>query len=291
MSFKNKSTERGNVMNFFTRNNPHNIEKNAEEQIKVQKAKMKAYGQLTEIELERLQKEEQLQPRIDEIDKLKMNIQGKKTLQKQAWTYQLSANVLSMISALMTISGIAGTSSLLNLVDAFTGKTGIFAIATALLQIIVVNLNKHSFEIKQNHFIDYKGVAKFKAIVIAVSMVGNFRYMSEIMPNSLFYTIVSFAVAISLDFGSMWISNLATNVQYRNYTNNETETDNKTRLDKLLYLVSDFCFGWIDRQYETKLANQDVAPQIELITDEPEISGYSEMPTRSLTDIANELIA
>lgn len=48
------------------------------------------------------------------------------------------------------------------------------------------------------------------------------------------------------------------------------------------------CMLWVN---ETKLANQDVAPQIELITDEPGISGYSVMPTRSLTDIANELIA
>lgn len=242
-------------MQFFNFNSPDRIEKDATKQIKVQRAKMKAYSQLTEIELEKLQSEEQLQPRIDEIDKLKMNILGKKTLQKQAWTYKISANALSLVSALMTICGIAGINSLFDIADAFIGKTGVFAVTAALLQMVVINLNKRSFEIKQNHFLDYKGIAKFKAIVIGVSMVGNFQYMNSIMPNNLFYTMVSLAVAISLDFGSIWISNLATNVKYRNYTNDDIELGQKTRLDKLLFLISDFCLGWIDRTYDAKFAN------------------------------------
>lgn len=278
-------------MNFF--NDPQKIENDVEEQVKVERAKMKAYRQSTEIELERLKDEERLQPRIDEIDKLKMNIQAKKALQKQAWTYRLSANILSTISALMTISGIAGTRNLFALTDAFRGKTGIFAIATALLQLIVINLNKYSHEIKKNHFADYKGVAAFKSIVIGVSMVGNFRYMSEIMPNSLFYKIVSLSVAISLDFGSMWISNLSTNVQYRNYTNNVVgaKADNKTRLEKFLYLATEFCFGWIDRMYDAKIATQSSIQQIGLITNKQEISGYSQTSEKSLADVAKELIA
>lgn len=258
---------------------PDRIERDADRQIKVQKAKTKAYGQITEMELERLQKEEQLQPKVDEIDKLKMNIQAKRTLQKQAWTYRLSANALSVVSALMTIAGITGTSSLLNLADAFTGKTGIFAIATALLQLIVINLNKRAFEIKKNHFMDYKGVSKFKAIVISVSMIGNFRYMSEIVPNSPFHMIVSLAVAISLDLGSVWISGLATNVQYRNYTNDTTKVSNKTKIDKLLYLISDCCLGWIDRQYDAKIATKE------------QNSSYSEMSTENLENEKYQLIA
>lgn len=266
--------------------NVDRIESDAEKQVKVQRAKMKAYGQLTEIELERLRKEEEIQPRVDEIDKLKMNIQGKKTLQKQAWLYRLSANALSVISALMTIAGIAGTNNLLDLVGAFTGKTGIYAIATALLQLNVVNLNKRSFEIKENHFADYKGVSKFKTIVIGISIIGNLRYMSGIMPNSPFYMIVSIAVAVALDFGSIWISSLATNVQYRNYTTDTSEIGDKTRLDKLLYLISDFCFGWIDRQYDARIAAKN-----EVVIERQGDSECSEIQAESLEDIARKLIA
>lgn len=258
--------------------NPDRIENDANKQIKVQKAKMKAYSQLTDIELERLKKEEEFQPRVDEIDKLKMNIRGKRTLQKQACLYRLSANALSVISALMTIAGIAGTNNLLDIAGAFTGKTGIYAIATALLQLNVIILNKRSSEIKQNHFADYKGISKFKAIVIGISMIGNFLYMSGIMPNSPFYMIVSLAVAIALDFGSIWISNLATNVQYRNYTADTSDVENLTRLDKLLYLISDCCFGWIDRQYddrinrknETDNEKQSALPCLEMASDRTE---------------------
>lgn len=275
---------------------PDQIERDADKQIKVQKAKMKAYGQLTDIELERLKKEEEIQPRVDEIDKLKMNIQGKKTLQKQAWLYRLSANALSVISALMTIAGIAGTKNLLDIAGAFTGKTGIYAIATALLQLNVIILNKRSSEIKENHFADYKGVSKFKAIVIGISMIGNFLYMRAIMPNSSFYMIVSLAVAIALDFGSIWISNLATNVQYRNYTNDTTKADNKTRFDKLLYIINDFCFGWIDSQYEARVAGKNKNVQA-CISDEVNASkaskhsDCSKIPDGSFKGIDQELVA
>lgn len=271
-------------------NNADRIESDANKQIKVQKAKMKAFGQLTDIELERLRLEEKVQPRVDEIDKLKMNIQGKKTLQKQAWLYRLSANALSVISALMTIAGIAGTNNLLDIAGAFAGKTGIYAIATALLQLNVIILNKRSSEIKENHFVDYKGVSKFKTIVIGISMIGNFLYMRGIMPNSPFYMIVSIAVAIALDFGSIWISNLATNVQYRNYTADTSEVGNKTRLDKFLYLISDYCFGWIDKQYDARIAGKNemvIAKQDASVCSEM----YSEMSAESLEDVARKLIA
>ena len=76
-------------MKFF--NDPQKIKNKFEKQIKKEKAKMEAQRQSIEIELERLKDKERLQPRIDEIDKLKMNIQAKKALQKQAWTYRLSA--------------------------------------------------------------------------------------------------------------------------------------------------------------------------------------------------------
>lgn len=230
-------------------NNARRIEKNANKQIEVEKARMKAMNVLTNLELEKLENESKLQPEVDRIATLKANIESKRTLQEKAWTYRMSANSLNMISALMTISGIAGTSSLFDLEQAFTGRTGIFACTTALLQIVVMNINKRDYEIKQNHFVDYKKVALFKGIVIGISMVGNYKYMAGIMPHSLFYNMVSIAVAFCLDNGACYLSNLATNVKYRNYTNDTTSKGNMTRLDKFLKLVSNKLFGWIDKEY------------------------------------------
>ena len=237
----------------FILRNEKSIESRANAQIKVEKAKMKAFEQLTDIELQKLRLEKDLMPKQDEIDRLKFNVRGTKALQKTAWTYRVCANALSLTSALMTISGIAGTNSLFSFYGAFTGKTGVFAVTTALLQLSVINLNKRNFEIKQKHFVDYKQIAKFKAIVVGISMVGNFRYMNGIMPHSAFYICVSGAVAVALDFGSMWLSNLATNVKYRNYTDDKEAGANKTRIDKLLCLVSDFFLGWIDKKYDEKI--------------------------------------
>lgn len=229
--------------------NARRIERNANKQIEVEKARMKAMNVLTSIELEKLENESRLQPEVDKIATLKANIESKRTLQAKAWTYRASANALNCISALMTISGIAGTQSLFDLGQAFTGKTGVFACTTALLQLVVMNINKRSYEIKQNHFVDYKKIALFKGIVIGISMVGNYKYMSGIMPHSMFYNMVSIAVAFCLDNGACYLSNLATNVRYRNYTNDTTSKGNMTRLDKFVRIVSNKLFGWIDKEY------------------------------------------
>lgn len=238
---------KGDVTMMFS--NARRIEKNANKQIEVEKARMKAMNVLTNLELEKLENESRLQPEVDRITTLKANLESKRTLQEKAWTYRLSANSLNVISALMTISGIAGTSSLFDLEQAFTGNTGIFACTTALLQLVVMNINKRDYEIKQNHFVDYKKIALFKGIVIGISMVGNYKYMAGIMPHSLFYNMVSIAVAFCLDNGACYLSNLATNVKYRNYTNDTTSKGNMTRLDKFLKLVSNKLFGWIDKEY------------------------------------------
>lgn len=229
--------------------NARRIEKNANRQIEVEKARMKAMNVLTNLELEKLENESRLQPEVDRIATLKANIESKRTLQGKSWTYRLSANALNCISALMTISGIAGTQSLFDLGQAFIGKTGVFACTTALLQLVVININKRAYEIKQNHFVDYKKIALFKGIVIGISMVGNYKYMSGIMPHSMFYNMVSIAVAFCLDNGACYLSNLATNVRYRNYTNDTTSKGNMTRLDKFVRLVSNKLFGWIDKEY------------------------------------------
>lgn len=229
--------------------NARRIERNANKQIEVEKARMKAMNVLTSIELEKLENESRLQPEVDKIATLKANIESKRTLQAKAWTYRLSANALNCISALMTISGIAGTQSLFDLGQAFTGRTGVFACTTALLQLVVMNINKRAYEIKQNHFVDYKKIALFKGIVIGISMVGNYNYMSGIMPHSMFYNMVSIAVAFCLDNGACYLSNLATNVRYRNYTNDTTSKGNMTRLDKFVRIVSNKLFGWIDKEY------------------------------------------
>lgn len=234
--------------------NARRIEKNANKQIEVEKARMKAMNVLTNLELEKLENESKLQPEVDRIATLKANIESKRTLQEKAWTYRMSANSLNCISALMTISGIAGTSSLFDLEQAFTGRTGIFACTTALLQLVAININKRAYEIKQNHFVDYKKIALFKGIVIGVSMVGNYKYMAGIMPHSLFYNMVSIAVAFCLDNGACYLSNLATNVKYRNYTNDTTSKGNMTRLDKFVRLVSNKLFGWIDKEYNKVFA-------------------------------------
>lgn len=230
-------------------NNAQRIERNANKQIEVEQARIKAMNVLTNLELEKLENESKLQPEIDRITTLKANLESKKILQAKAWTYRASATSLNVISALMTISGIAGTSSLFDLGQAFTGKTGIFACTTALLQLVVMNINKMDYEIKQNHFIDYKKISLFKGIVIGVSMVGNYKYMAGIMPNSFFYNMVSLAIAFCLDNGACYLSNLATNVKYRNYTNDTTSKGNMTRLDKFVKLASEKMFGWIDKEY------------------------------------------
>ena len=258
--------EREKIM--FILQNEKSIETRANAQIKVEKAKMKAFEQLTDIELQKLRLEKDLMPKQDEIDRMKFNVRGRKMLQKTAWTYRICANALSLTSALMTISGIAGTDSLFSIYSAFTGKTGVFAVTTALLQMSVINLNKRSFEIKQHHFIDYKQIAKFKAIVISISMVGNFQYMNGIMPHSTFYMCVSAAVAVSLDFGSMWLSNLATNVKYRNYTSDTEKGVNMSRADKLLRLVSYCLLGWIDKKYDEKFEGNPGTQQEAVKADE-----------------------
>ena len=234
--------------------NARRIERNANKQIEVEKARMKAMNVLTSIELEKLENESRLQPEIDKIATLKANIESKRTLQAKAWTYRASANALNCISALMTISGIAGTQSLFDLGQAFTGRTGVFACTTALLQLVVMNINKRAYEIKQNHFVDYKKIALFKGIVIGISMVGNYKYMTGVMPHSLFYNMVSIAVAFCLDNGGCYLSNLATNVKYRIYTNDTTSKGNMTRLDKFVKLVSNKLFGWIDKCYNDMLS-------------------------------------
>ena len=268
--------------------NARRIEKNANKQIEVEKARMKAMNVLTNIELEKLENESRLQPEVDRIATLKANTESKRTLQEKAWTYRMSANSLNVISALMTISGIAGTSSLFDLEQAFTGRTGIFACTTALLQLVVMNINKRDYEIKQNHFVDYKKIALFKGIVIGVSMVGNYKYMAGIMPHSLFYNMVSIAVAFCLDNGACYLSNLATNVKYRNYTNDTTSKGNMTRLDKFVKLVSNKLFGWIDKKYNDVFEkNQNgfdrVAEPEENEIDKPEVTS-SKHKTSSVSE-------
>lgn len=268
-------------------NNARRIEKNANKQIEVEKARMKAMNVLTNLELEKLENESKLQPEVDRIATLKANIESKRTLQEKAWTYRLSANGLNVISALMTISGIAGTSSLFDLEQAFTGRTGIFACTTALLQLVVMNINKRDYEIKQNHFVDYKKIALFKGIVIGISMVGNYKYMAGIMPHSLFYNMVSIAVAFCLDNGACYLSNLATNVRYRNYTNDTTSKGNMTRLDKFVKLVSNKLFGWIDKEYNKVFEkNQNgfdrVAEPEKNEIDKPEVTSSKHKVSRDL---------
>ena len=242
----------------FLLSNAKRIERNANKQIEVEKARMKAMNVLTNIELEKLENESKLQPEMDKIATLKANIESKTTLQAKAWTYRLSANSLNIISALMTISGIAGTNNLFELEQAFIGRTGIFACTTALLQLVVMNINKRGYEIKQNHFVDYKKIALFKWIVIGVSMVGNYKYMAGIMPHSLFYNIVSIAIAFCLDNGACYLSELATNVRYRNYTTDTSEKGNMTRFDKFLRLVNEKLFGWIDKEYNKAFESEDI---------------------------------
>ena len=259
--------------------NARRIERNANKQIEVEKARMKAMNVLTSIELEKLENESRLQPEVDKIATLKANIESKRTLQAKAWTYRASANALNCISALMTISGIAGTQSLFDLGQAFTGRTGVFACTTALLQLVVMNINKRAYEIKQNHFVDYKKIALFKGIVIGISMVGNYNYMSGIMPHSMFYNMVSIAVAFCLDNGACYLSNLATNVRYRNYTNDTTSKGNMTRLDKFVRLVSNKLFGWIDKEYDKIFENDVVAASEQ----KPEVTS-SKNATSSVSD-------
>ena len=225
------------------------ILKRASRKIEVERAKMQTEKALTGIELSKLQNTEELEPEVDRIDTLKANIESKRKLQAKAWTFRLSANALNIISALMTISGIAGTTSLLNIGGAFTGRTGVFAITTALLQLCVMNINSKSWSLKQNHFLNYKKVGIFKFLVISISMVGNYKYMNSIMP-SRFYNMISLAVAFSLDCGAVYISDMSTAIKYRLYSNDTSACGNLTRLDKFLAIASQKIFGWIDRVYD-----------------------------------------
>lgn len=271
---------------FFNTDKAKSIEKDAERQIKVQKVKNKYMVTLTDMELERLELEEKLMPKQEKIRKMKMDVDGKKALQKRYWTYRATGNSLSIVSALMTISGIAGTESLFDIGGAFTGKTGVFACTTALLQVATMNLNKNDYDIKQNHFIDYKSISKFKMGVIGISMVGNFKYMNGIMPNDWFYLCVSGAVAVLLDWGACKLNNLATDVKNCNYTN-DTSKQNMTRFDKLLALVNDKFFGWIDRSYNEKFGAEKEVEKTTVTIDKQR--GCEKLRNYNLHEITEQL--
>lgn len=237
-------------MNIF--NNANRIEKDAERQIKVQKAKNKAITVLSHLELERLQNEKTLQPEREEITRLRCETESKNKLQKKSWSYNLSAIILSLISVFMSVAGISQQRNLLSLYSAFTGEFGIFAISVFLLQIVMLGFSFWSYEIQQNHFRTYNKVKRFQTAIICVSIYCNYQYMVLLMPEN---KIICSVFACAFDIGSIYFSELATVTKYRLYNNNNCR-QNATFFEKLKIVLFGGIEESLNRKYQERIATR-----------------------------------
>lgn len=242
-------------MQFFNKS-PEGIERDAEKQIKVRKAEMKAFGQLTDIELEKLELEEKLMPKQDRIDRLRANNQGMRRLQKGSWTFQLSAFAMSFVSSLTTIAGITGTHNIWDFRSLFGGQDAIFSMTAFLLQLVLFNFNKFAYIVKLKHYKDYSSIRIFQAMVLVMSVYGNFQYYYIVEQKEFIYSSL---MAVSLDLGNLVFSALGTNSKYRIQSKPDTSAESKSRFEKFLALASDKLFGWIDRCYDEKFSLKTVA--------------------------------
>lgn len=240
-------------MQFF--NNADRIEKDAEKQIKVQKAKNKAISALSHLELERLQNEKLLQPEREEITRLKCETESKNKLQRKSWSYKVSALLLACISVLMSVSGISDQRNILALGNAFTSENGVFAISIFILQCVMLGFSFWGYEIQENHYRTYNKIKLFQLAIVSVSIYCNFQYMKLLVPNA---PVICAVFACAFDVGSIYFSELATVTKYRLYSKN-TSAEHRSRFEKFFALASDKLFGWIDKCYNEKFGQKTVA--------------------------------
>lgn len=261
--------------------NVEKIEKETERQVKVQKAKNEAVSALTDCELERLENLEKLEPKKDQIAKMQANIESKRILQAKAWTFDLSAKALAILSALMTVAGITGTQSLFDFKSSFTGHSGIFGITVATLQLVLLNFNKRAYEIQQCHYSDYKKMRLYQIAIISVSVAGNYKYLSGTMPSYGFFSCI---IAVSLDLGNMFLSNLASNVRYRIYSNSELTTKNRSIIEKLIVIKFGHWIAKVNQEYDSVMSElQKQTPKTKVTTDKQR---DSEKPSKVVSDLS-----
>lgn len=237
-------------MQFF--NNADRIEKDAEKQIKVQKAKNKAITALSHLELERLQNEKMLQPEREEITRLQCETESKNKLQKKSWSYKISAVLLACISVLMSVSGISGQRNILALVNAFTSENGVFAVSIFILQVVMLGFSFWSYEIQQNHFQTFNKIKLFQLAIVSVSIYCNFQYMKLLAPNA---PVICAVFACAFDIGSIYFSELATVTKYRLYSN-DTTLHNATLFTKLRVVLFGGWIDTLDAKYQERIATR-----------------------------------
>lgn len=235
---------------FMIFNNASKIEKDAEKQIKVQKAKNKAIVALSHMEKERLLVEKELQPEQEEITRLRCETESKNKLQKKSRAYNFSAVILALISVLMSVAGISKQRNLLSLYGAFTGEFGVFAISVFLLQLVMLGFSFWSYEIQQNHFRTFSKVKRFQTAIVAVSIYCNYQYMHLLMPET---PVICAIFACAFDIGSIYFSELATVTKYRLYSNN-TMCQNATFFEKLRIVLFGNIEDSLERKYQERIA-------------------------------------
>ena len=231
-------------------NTVESIERQTEKKVAIEQAKNKAIGVLTDLEVERLENEERLQPKRDTIDVMKANIEGLHKLQKKAWSFKLSAFILAVLSCLMTVAGVGQTKSLLAIGEAFTNRTGVFSVTVACLQFVLLNFNAQAFQVRRKHYRSFVGMRFYQMAILSVSVYGNYLYLHSVMPTYIYFSLV---LAVSLDLGNVVLSNLANDVKYRIYSEPGEKQGVKSRFEKLMFILSEALFGWIDRVYNSKV--------------------------------------
>lgn len=233
--------------------NVNRIEKDADKQIKVQKAKNKAITALSHLELERLQTEKALQPEREEITRLKCETEAKNKLVKKSASYKLSALILALISVLMSVAGISRQKNILSLYGAFTGEYGVFAISIFVLQVVMLGFSFWGYEIQQNHSKTYNKIKLFQLAIVSVSIYCNYQYMLLLVPNT---PVICAVFACAFDVGSIYFSELATVTKYRLYSNSSTVQQNVTFFEKLKIVLFGGLSDALDAKYQERISSK-----------------------------------
>lgn len=237
-------------MQFFS--NAERIEKDAEKQIKVQKAKNKAITALSHLELERLQNEKMLQPEREKITRLQCETESKNKLQKKSTSYKFSALILACISVLMSVSGISSQKNIFALKTAFTSDNGVFAISIFVLQCVMLGFSFWSYEIQENHFRTYSKIRLFQFAILSVSIYCNYQYMRLLVPTA---PVICAIFACAFDIGSIYFSELATVTKYRLYSSDNT-LHNATLFEKLKVVLFGGCLDALDAKYQARISSR-----------------------------------
>lgn len=265
-------------MQFFY--NADRIEKDAEKQIKVQKAKNKAITALSHLELERLQNEKMLQPEREEITRLQCETESKNKLQKKSWTYKASALLLACISVLMSVSGISEQTDIFALGKAFTSQNGVFAISIFILQCVMLGFSFWSYEIQENHFRTFSKIKLFQFAIVSVSIYCNYRYMILLVPDN---KIICGVFACAFDVGSIYFSELATVTKYRLYSS-DNSLHNATLFEKLKVVLFGGWMDALDAKYQERISSRQ---KTSVNLDKQSVSGFENLLSKVIEKCKN----